>query len=197
MGLSRSDKENLAILIVGGIVLGASSFGVRVIADHYMMGFPAEFYTTQYSLGFIFLGFLILLLWKAGTKVGKIGTSMLTFAVSIGLAFPPLNLLGIESIIVNLFYIGLVVGGGFLYYRFTDPTNTILIAGVTVLAIEHYLFAVIYSVAAFMQLGRPVFIVAVLFLSLILYGVRNVLGEELKKTQDNSSLAQNLRKVLV
>lgn len=184
------------MMIVGGVVVGASSFGFRAIADHRLMGLPRELFTTQYSLGFVFLGLLVLLLWRAGTEIGKIGLSTMTFAITVALIFPPFPLTRIESILINLVYIGLVVGGGVFYYRISDPANTIIIAGVSVMALEHYLFALTYAIMGFIEMGRPTFAVAVLFITVILYSVRNVLGEELKKTQDTSDLAQNLRKVL-
>lgn len=196
MTLSRSEKENLAILIVSGLLLGASSIAFRVISNRRLWGLPREFYTIQYSLAFIFLGLLILLLWKANTEAGKITLSMMVFAVSVGLALPPLSLIDIEQIIINLLYAGLIIGGGVVYYRFNDLKNTIIIAGVGVMTLEHYLFAIVYATKGFIEVGRPFFVVAVLFLTVVLYGVRNVLSEELNKTQDTSDFAQNLQRVL-
>ncbi|MFB6101458.1 MAG: hypothetical protein ABEJ73_02720 [Haloplanus sp.] len=192
MGLSRSDKINLGLLIGSGVLLAVASIGFRVVVGHPLLGFPRSFFALQYSLGFIFFGLLVLLLWKANTEVGKIGLSVLTFAVGVGLLFPPVSLAGVTQIITNLVYVGLVVSAGVLHYRFNKPPNTLVIAGISVMTLEHYLFGVTYSLLGFARMGRPVFFVAVLVLTMILFVFRNILGRELDKTHDNSTLANYL-----
>lgn len=196
MALSASDKRDLLMLIGGGVLLAIGSVGFRIIANHRYFGFPRQAFVLQYALGFFFLGLLILLLWQANTEVGHLGLATLTFAIGLGLLYPPASLASITQIGTNVFYLGLVLGGGYLYYQFVDAANTRLIALVALGGVAFYVFGVAYAGLGFLMTGRPVFVITVLILTIILYGFRNILGKELQKTQDESRLARLLGVVL-
>lgn len=196
MGLSRTDKINLGLLVGVGTLLAVSSMGFRILVNHRTFSLPLQLIQIQYSLAYIFLGLLIVLLWKSNTELGKIGLALLTFAVGIGLLFPPVSLVGLEEIAVNVSYLGLVLAGGVVYYRFKKPSNTILIAGVGVMALEHYLFGLVYTIRGFWVTQRPVFVGAIIVLTVILYVIRNILRGELEKTHDQSQLADYITSIL-
>jgi hypothetical protein len=190
MALSKYDKKNLGFLIGGGILLAISSIGFRFLANRRLFGFPDPLFEVQYSIGFLFLGVLLISLRQANSEVGNYAYAVMSIAVGIALLLPPsVTTLGI---IMNIFYLGLVVGGGFLYYRFNDPSNVLLIAILAGFGHEVYLFGVAYCVAGFLAVGQSYFFIAVLLLSAILYGYRNILLAELEKTQIDSPGARIL-----
>lgn len=191
MGLSRYEKENLGFLIGGGVLLAISSIGFRFLVDRQQFGFPDFVFGFQYSIGFLFLGVLLVSLWQANSQVGNYAYAVLSMAVGIALVLPP-PFITTTDLLMNAFYLGLVVGGGFLYYRFNNPSNTLFIGILTGFGHEVYLFGVAYCIAGFLALGRPYFLIAILLLSAILYGYRNILLAELEKTQDDSLGARAL-----
>jgi hypothetical protein len=191
MGLSSHEKENLGFLIGGGVLLAISSIGFRFLVDRRLFGFPEFVFRFQYSIVFLFLGVLLVSLWQANSQVGNYAYAVLSMALGIALLLPP-PFITRTDLLMNAFYLGLVVGGGFLHYRFNSPSNTLFIWILAVFGHEVYLFGFAYCVAGFLALGQLYFPVAVLLLSAILYGYRNILVAELEKTQDDSLGARSL-----
>ncbi|MFB6102736.1 MAG: hypothetical protein ABEJ73_09235 [Haloplanus sp.] len=194
MGLSRSELVDLGLLVVGGVVLAVASVTFRTVVST-PLGVDLNLYRLQYSLGFMFLGVLVLLLWQANTRSGKIGLTVITLAVAIGLASPPPFMSLIEAA-TNVLYTAFIVGGGFLHYQFNSPSNTLVIGLVAAIGTEFYLYGVGFCLLGFAQLGRSFFIVAIVLLTAILFGFRNILASELEKTHDTSVMATWLGRAL-
>ena len=191
MGLERYQRINLGFLVGGGVLLAASSIGFRVLVERKTFDIPAWVFEFQYVAAIVVLGILLILLWQSNSEVANYAYAVMTFAFGVGVLFPPAPMSSTE-IARSAALLPLVVGGGVYYYRYNDATNTLFIGLFTLFAHEIYLFGVTYTVLAWRTLEQPLFLAGVFVLSVILYGLRQILVDELDKTKDRSRSARAL-----
>ena len=192
MRLSRAEKKNLLLFFGGGVALAVLLAWIRIFAEHQLFGIPESVFRLQYILGFIVLGSLMLLFWKANTASAKQTCAVMVVAAGGGLLFPP-AFMTITDAVSYAPILFLVLGGGYYYYRFSqDSSNTLLVGILTILSHEFYLFGAAYLLFGFITVGDPLLLIMVLVITLMLYGVRSILSDELRRTQDDSLTANLL-----
>jgi hypothetical protein len=188
MGLSRHEKENLGFLIGGGIALAVLSVVFRFLVERRTFGLPGSVFNFQYVIAAIILGLLMVLLWQANSQTANYAYAVMAFAFGLGMLFPPAPM-DLREALMTTVLLPLVVGGGVYHYRFNSASNTLFVAFFAVLIHEFYLFGVAYAVLAFLDFEQPLILVGVLILSVMLYGIRRILADELDKTKDRTRLA--------
>ncbi len=195
MGLERYQKINLGFLVGGGVLLAAASVGFRLLVERRTFDIPAWAFELQYIVVIVALGILLILLWQSNSEAANYAYAVMTFAFGVGVLFPPAPMSTTE-IARSAALLPLVVGAGVYHYRYNDATNTPFIGLFALFAHEIYLFGVAYTVLASRTLDQPLFLVGVLLLSVILYGLRRILVDELDKTRDRSRPARALEVAL-
>jgi hypothetical protein len=195
MGLSRYEKENLAFLIGGGALLAILSVVFRFLVDRRTFGMPDAVFNLQYVVAIVIFGLLLVLLWRANSQTANYAYAVMTFTFGLGMLFPPAPM-ALEEVVLSVLLVPLVVGGCVYHYRFNDASNTLFIGLFAVCVHEFYLFGVAYTVLAFLQLGQAPVLVGVVLLTVILYGIRRILVDELDKTKDDTTLAVAIETLL-
>ena len=195
MGLERYQKINLGFLVGGGVLLAASSVAFRVLVERRTFDIPAWVFELQYVVAIATLGLLVILLWQSNSEAANYAYAVMAFAFGLGALFPPAPMSTTE-VARSVALLPLVVGGGVYHYRYNDTTNTPFVGLFALLAHEIYLFGVTYTVLASRRLDRPPFLAGVVVLSVVLYGLRRILVEELDKTKDRSRPARALELAL-
>lgn len=192
MGLSRHEKENLGFLIGGGVALAVLSVVFRFLVDRRTFGVPDAVFSFQYIIAVVILGLLLILLWQTNSQTANYAYAVMAFAFGLGILFPPVQM-SLEEALMTAALLPLVVGGGVYHYRFNDASNTLFIAFLVVLTHEFYLFGIAYTALAFLEFGQPLVLIGLGLLTVILYGIRRILADELDKTKDETGLARATR----
>lgn len=190
--LSRREWTDLLLLIIGGVLLAVGAIGFRFLVPR--MDVSLQLYHVQYTIGFLYLGVLVLLLVNSNTQVGRIGLTIFVVVLSLGLLIPPS--IDVVAIVSNLLYLALVLIGGILYYRFNDPSNTLVIVLALLFGVEFFLFGVWFTLLAFDETGLTSLLGGILFLGVMLVGYSRILGHEIDQVHDGTRTARYLSKVL-
>lgn len=190
--LSRREWTDLLLLVGGGIVLAIGTVVFRFAVPR--LSVPLQYYQVQYTIGFLYLGVLILLLVNSNTQVGRIGLTLFVVVLSLGLLVPPS--LDIVAVVSNLMYLVLVLMGGVLYYRFNDPSNMLLIVVALLFGFEFLLFGAGFTVLAFLETGIVSLLGGMVVLLVMFAGYARVLGHELDQVHDGRRITRYLGKVL-
>jgi hypothetical protein len=191
MSLSKYEKYNLAAFVGSGLLLAVASLAFRTFFT-LQFGIPAVIFTLQYSLGFAFLGVLLISLVRAKTYSTKIAYTVLSFTIGVGLLLPP-RFVSVSDLALSVSYLLLAVGFGAIHSRFRNPSGALYVLAVTVLSHEFYLFGVAYCLLALLSTGQGLYVIPAVLLTAIIYPFRNVLAGELAKLQDERAFARGLK----
>lgn len=194
MSLSKYEKYNLAAFVGSGLLLAVASLAFRTFFT-LQFGIPAVIFTLQYSLGFAFLGVLLISLVRAKTYSTKIAYTVLSFTIGVGLLLPP-RFVSVSDLALSVSYLLLAVGFGAIHSRFRNPSGALYVLAVTVLSHEFYLFGVAYCLLALLSTGQGLYVIPAVLLTAIIYAFRNVLAGELAKLQDERAFARGLKMFL-
>lgn len=194
MSLSKYEKYNLAAFVGGGLLLAVASVAFRLFIA-LQFGIPAAALTFQYSLGFAFLGVLLISLVRAKMYSTKIAYTVLSFTIGVGLLYPP-PFVGVSDLALSVSYLLLAVGFGAIHSRFRNPSGALYVLAVTVFSHEFYLFGIAYCLLAFLRTGQTLYFIPAVLLTAIIYPFRNVLAGELAKLQDDRAFARALETFL-
>lgn len=194
MSLSKYQKYNLAAFVGSGLLLAVASLAFRTFFT-LQFGIPAVIFTLQYSLGFAFLGVLLISLVRAKTYSTKIAYTVLSFTIGVGLLLPP-RFVSVSDLALSVSYLLLAVGFGAIHSRFRNPSGALYVLAVTVLSHEFYLFGVAYCLLALLSTGQGLYVIPAVLLTAIIYPFRNVLAGELAKLQDERAFARGLKMFL-
>lgn len=194
MSLSKYEKYNLAAFVGSGLLLAVASLAFRTFFT-LQFGIPAVIFTLQYSLGFAFLGVLLISLVRAKTYSTKIAYTVLSFTIGVGLLLPP-RFVSVSDLALSVSYLLLAVGFGAIHSRFRNPSGALYVLAVTVLSHEFYLFGVAYCLLALLSTGQGLYVIPAVLLTAIIYPFRNVLAGELAKLQDERAFARGLKMFL-
>ncbi len=192
MTLSRYEKENLAFLIGGGVLLSIFSVGFRFFVDRGMFGLPEAVFNFQYIIAVVVFGLLVILLWQTNSQTANYAYAVLTFAFGLGLVLPP-GTMTLSEIVVSIGLLPLVIGGGIYHYRFNDASNTLFVGLLAILLHQFWAFGVVYALLAYLSVGQPLVFIGIVLLTVMLIGIRRVLTDEIVKTKDESSFAWGLQ----